>query len=383
MRVLVIAIFSINFIFASSINTNTDNTQESKKINDTSQPKENVKQNNPQEDFTLQDEFFSKNKNSIKSFSKEKKVDSDFKNDILKKVFPNHYIESIFNGFFGGIQETLLKINIRRIAVDFSNNSINVSDKYRDLKINQFSGDNTTVANIVTDFALEYNFENSRLANSLFAEYGLIVLNPKYSETTKTETVDNLVFTTGYTRKLFIFDKGFLGPFIEGEYQTEFTRKDDGSRNQYLRYKAGIRFLDGKYIDEAYLSGVGELDLSYSPSSIKGALEAGLRAKTPINDDLKVVYQGFFRQYIGYSIFRESDLLYNFNLNIRLDVSIYKGFAFSPFISARFAKIRGANSGGNNITSGISLIYSNSINAISSIQNTQNDRLKEYYKSID
>lgn len=324
----------------------------------------------------LQDKIFNKNKDSIKD-----DLDAT-KNEIWKKLFPNTYIENTITGFIDTIEDVLLMINIRRIAIDFSNTSINVSDKYRELEINQFSGDNTTVANIVADFALEYNFENARWANTLYAEYGLIILNPKYSPSTRTETADNLILNTGYTHKSFMFEKGFFGPFIDGEYQTEFTKKEDGSRNQYLRYKAGVRFLDGEYIDELYLSGVGEMDLSYKPSSIKGALEVGLRAKTPINNDIKLVYQGFVRQYVGYSRFRESDLIYNLNLNVRLDVSIYKGFAFSPFISARFAKIRGARSGGNNIVTGISLMYSSSINAISSIQSRQNSQLQEYYKSV-
>ena len=280
------------------------------------------------------------------------------------------------------MEETFLKIDIRRIALDFSNTTINVSDEYRDLGINQFSGDNTTVANLVADFALDNNFESSRVTSKLYAEYGLIILKPKYQNATRNETADNLIFSTGYTRKVLLFDNGFLGPFIDGEYQTEFTKKTDGSRNQYLRYKAGLRFLDGKYIDEFYFAGVGEIDLSYKPSSIKGAVETGLRANTPINDDLKFVYQGFMRQYLGYSRFRDSDLLNNFNLSVRLDVNISNGLAFSPFISARFARIRGASRIGSNVMTGISLLFSSSINAISRIQGTQDAKLSEYFKSI-
>lgn len=324
----------------------------------------------------LQDDFFNTNQN------KENNAKDDSNLSLLKQVFPNTYIEDIITGFIGGIEETLLKIDIRRIALDFSNTTINVSNEYRDFGINQFSGDNSTIANLIADFALEHNFANSRITSKLYAEYGLIILNPKYQDTTRNETADNLIFNTGYTRKVLFFDDGFLGPFIDGEYQTEFTKKTDGSRNQYLRYKAGLKFLDGKYIDEFYFAGVGEVDLTYKPSSIKGAIETGLRANTPINDDLKLVYQGFMRQYVGYSMFRGNDLLYNFNLSVRLDVSINNGLAFSPFISARFARIRGANNIGSNVTTGISLLFSSSINAISKIQGTQDAKLSEYFKSI-
>ena len=326
----------------------------------------------------LQDNFF--NQNQKKENLNNTKEDSSL--SILKQIFPNSYLEDVITGFIGGVEETLLKIDIRRIAIDFSNTTINVSDEYRKFGTNKFSGDNTTVASLIADFALEHNLANSRITNRLYAEYGLIILNPKYEATTRNETADNVIFSTGYTRKVLLFENGFLGPFIDGEYQSEFTKQDDGSKNQYLRYKAGLRFLDGKYIDEFYFAGVGEIDLTYKPSSIKGAIEAGLRAKTPINDDIRLIYQGFMRQYVGYSRFRESDLLHNFSLSVRLDVSINNGLAFSPFISTRFARIRGANSMGSNIFTGISLLFSSSINAISNIQGTQDAKLNEYFQSI-
>ncbi len=303
--------------------------------------------------------------------------------DILRKVFPNSYIEHTFVGFIHTLEEALLKIDIRKIALNFYNTTLNVDDVYQSNEINQFSGDNTMVADFVADLALEYNFENARLTNTLYTEYGIIILSRKNQSTTKSESADTIVLNSGYTRKMFLFENGFLGPFVDSEYQTEFTKKANGSRDQYLRYKTGMRFLDGKYIDGAYVAGVGEIDLSNPPSSIKGAFETGIRAKTPITDDIKLVYQGFYRQYIGYSRYKPQDLIYNINVNVRLDVSIYKGFAFSPFVSARFAKIRGSKNNGSNITTGIALLYSSSINAISSIQSTQDDMLKEYYKSIN
>lgn len=301
----------------------------------------------------------------------------------LDKVFPSDYLEGVMNGFISSIENVLLKVDIRRISLDFSNTSINVSQEYIDESINQFSGDSSTIIGFNADLALDYNFTNSRFSNRLFMEYGLILLRPKSGDRTRTETADNIIFTSGYTSKTFMLKNGFVGPFIDGEYQTEFTKNTDGSKNQALRYKNGIRMLDGKYIDEMYLAGVGEIDFSVKPHSIRGALETGIRAKSPITDNIGMVYQAFWRQYIGYTKYRNRDLQYNANISVRLDVSIYKGFAFSPFISARFAKIKGSNKHGSNIMTGISLLFSTSINAISSIQSTQNNNLKEYYKSID
>lgn len=307
-------------------------------------------------------------------------ADSPYKT--LKKIFPNEYIEGVMKGFIETIENVLLKVDIRQISLNFSNTSINAPEIYRTENINQFNADNSMIVNFNADLALDYNFENSRLSNRLFMEYGLILLRPKGEPLTNTETADNIVFTSGYTKKAFLLENGFLGPFIDGEYQTEFTRKD-GFRNNILRYKAGIRMLDGKYIEEVYLSGVGEIDLSYKPSNIRGAIETGIRVKAPIFDNANMVFQAFWRQYIGYILYRDRDLAYNLNFSVRADVEIYKGLAFSPFISTRFAKIHGSNKHGINITTGVALLFSSSINAISSIQSTQNENLKQYYKSID
>lgn len=306
----------------------------------------------------------------------------------LDLVFPNAYVDKVLKGFISYIEEVFLKVDIRRISLDFSSTNINVSDEYRDLQVNQFNRDNSIIANFNADLGLEYNFEHSRLYTNFVSKYGTIILTPNNKPSTRTETADDIVFNIGYTRKALQLDEGFIGPFIDGEYQTEFTRNVDSKknllpRNQVLRYKGGIKMSDTKYIDDIYLAGVGEFDFSYLPNNIKGAIETGIRAKTLITDDIKVVYQGFYRQYIGLNIPRQSDLLYNVNLTIRLDVGVYKGFALSPFVSAVFAKIKAADKSGSNITTGIALLYSSSINAISSIQSTQNAKLKQYYKSIN
>lgn len=313
---------------------------------------------------------------------------SNTQHKAIDLVFSNHYVDKVLKGFVSYIEEVFLKVDIRRISLDFSSTSINVSNEYRDLQVNQFNRDNSIIANFNADLSLEYNFENSRLYTSFVSHYGTVILTPNNKPSTRTETADDIVINVGYTRKALQLNEGFIGPFIDGEYQTEFSRNLDSKnrimpRNQILRYKGGIRMLDSEYIDDIYLAGVGEFDFSYSPNGIKGAIETGIRAKTLITDDIKLVYQGFYRQYIGLNTPRPSDLLYNVNLSVRLDVGVYKGFALSPFISAVFAKIKAADKSGSNITTGIALLYSNSINAISSMQTTQNARLKKYYKSIN
>lgn len=300
----------------------------------------------------------------------------------LEKIFPNEYIEGVMKGFIESIEKVLLQIDIRKISLDFSNTSINAGDEYIQENINQFNTDNTMIVNFNADLALAYNFESSRLQSRLLMEYGLIVLKPRSAPINKTETLDNIILSLGYTRKAFLLENGFIGPFIEEEYQSEFT-KNNGIRTNALRYKAGIRMLDGKYLDEIYLSGVGEIDLSGQQPNIRGALETGLRAKVPITERIDMVAQGFYRQYIGYTTYRNRDLLYNANVSLRVDVEIYNGFAFSPFISSTFAKMQGSKRHAVNLTAGIALLYSNSINAISSIKATQNENLKQYFKSID
>lgn len=294
----------------------------------------------------------------------------------LDKVYDNNYIKGVMNGFINNIEDVLLKIDIRNISLDFSNTTLNVSQEYIDDNISQFSGDSSTIVGFNADLALDYNFPDSRISSRLLMQYGLVLLRPKNAKMTSTETSDNILFTTGYTKRTFILKNGFVGPFIDGEYQGQFTRNSDGTINQATRYKTGIRMLDGKYIDELYLAGVGEIDYSLKPYNFKAAIETGFRAKTPITEKVGFVYQGFWRQYVGFTQDNDRDLLYNANFNVRLDVGIYKGFAFSPYFSASFAKIKGAKQHANNLTSGVLLLFSTSIDAISSVKSTQDANLK-------
>lgn len=377
MRLFLFFILATFTIYAQnptiSINT-TSKITKSKKIHKKNNVKSsNNRQSNEHTNTIIQNEV-------LKS-----KINSPYSS--LEKIFPNAYLEGVLLGFIQSVENTLLKIDIRRISLEFSNTTIQAPNEYKNLQITQFNGDNSTIVNFKADLGLDYNFEDSRFSNNLIVNYGLIVLTPRGLPSTRTETADDLSLTSGYTKKVFILENGFVGPFIDGQYQTELTRNLDANNNllplsQTLRYKVGMKMLDGKYIDEIYLAGVGEMDLTYSPMGINGALEVGLRAKSPITNDIKLVYQGFYRHYIGFNIKRDTDILYNLNLNMRVDVSVYNGFALSPFISAQFAKIRGSRKNGSNITTGVALLYSTSINAISSIQSSQNAQFQQYYKPI-
>lgn len=294
----------------------------------------------------------------------------------LDKVFPDDYLKGIMGGFINNIEDVLLKIDIRNISLDFSNTTLNVSQEYIDDNISQFNGDSSTIVGFNADLALDYNFPDSRISNRLLMQYGLVLLRPNNAKMTSTETSDNILFTTGYTKRTFILKNGFVGPFIDGEYQGQFTRNSDGTINQAMRYKTGIRMLDGKYIDELYLAGVGEIDYSLKPYNFKAAIETGIRAKTPVTERIGFVYQGFWRQYLGYTQDYSRDLLYSANFNVRLDVGIYRGLALSPYFSASFAKIKGAKRHADNITSGVLLLFSTSIDAISSVKSTQDANLK-------
>lgn len=164
----------------------------------------------------------------------------------LDLVFPNEYIDKVLRGFASYIEEVFLKIDIRRISLDFSSININVSDEYRELQVNQFNGDNSVLTNFYADLSLEYNFVNSRLSTNFISKYGLIILKPNNKPSTRTETADDIIFNIGYTRKVLQIDEGFIGPFIDGEYQTEFSRNLDSKknllpRNHILRDKGGGR----------------------------------------------------------------------------------------------------------------------------------------------
>jgi hypothetical protein len=150
-----------------------------------------------------------------------------------------------------------------------------------------------------------------------------------------------------------------VGPFINAEYDTEFTPVLNANRRQVARARGGLKLFKGKLIKEFYVAGVYEYDFTDNPASNNFAAETGIKIEQPIREGVKATYDAFFRDYISNSVDRFSNLDYEAGVNARLDVLVFKNFAVAPFISyyaAQAAKFGGV---GQNLFVGVSFSWSN------------------------
>ena len=251
-----------------------------------------------------------------------------------------------------------LTANLKRIALQYNQNS--VTNKDDDNYPGSYSSDEQEVFTGIFDGNIEYNRENLVWLNSLFMEYGKNK-STKNGTTTKSENADKILFTTDYMHKLWKLEEGFVGPFANLGYETEFTtfKGEDGEdyRTKILRGKTGFKLYEGAHFKELYVAAVEEADFTYGNTNMKTAGEIGYQFEYQIRDDMKFISNGFWRQYFVYDTYRNTDFKYEAETNNRLDVAIVGGLSFAPFVNYKIAKTRGAKKNRANTTVGLSLGY--------------------------
>ncbi len=252
-----------------------------------------------------------------------------------------------------------LKANFRRIAVELSSTDVSHAKEYADSPITQLSTDSQTVVKGTFDFALEYNRDNLRWTNGLFAEYAKTKLKPADGPSTDNEDADKILFSSDYAHKVWRVSDLDLGPMFNGEYQTEFTKNDDAPRLSVLRAKAGIMLFNGEILKDLYIAGVGEYDMTYSQNVSKTAGEIGWRLEYELREGVKLSTNGYYRDYFSYSHYVGTDLEYDLDVKARMDVALWGNFALGPYVSYRQAKSREADVSGSNFQVGLSLSYNN------------------------
>ena len=260
---------------------------------------------------------------------------------------------------------TLLNANFRRIGLDLSSTEVKHAPEYANSPISQLNSDSQTVVKGVFDFVLEYETKKFRWDNGAYAEYAKTKLKPADQPADTNESADKILFTTNYTQKIWDFDNGHLGPFVEGAYQTEFTRNknavgDELPRTRVFRGKAGIKLFDGLVFKDLYVAGVGEYDMTYDPDVAKSAAEAGYRIEKDIREGVKFSSDGYYRRYLSYSESKEKtpeDLRYDLNITARMDVNLYSCLTVGPYVSYRRAHRRGSDVAASNFMIGLSFSY--------------------------
>lgn len=253
------------------------------------------------------------------------------------------------------------RLNFRRVGLELSSTKVSNAKEYENSPVTQLNADNQSLIKGVFDGVLEYETNKYRWDNSLFLNYGRTKIKGHQegdvSETNENE--DKILLSSDYTYKTWKYRGMDLGPFASLAYQTEFTRNEDAPRMKVFRGKSGLKLLSGKIIEELYVAGVGEYDITYSDHVSKFALETGWRLGHVLRDGVKFSTDGYFRKYLSYSQYIGTDLKYDLNVTARMDVDITDTLTFGPYISYRLAQSREASSHASNLMIGVSLSYKN------------------------
>ena len=250
-----------------------------------------------------------------------------------------------------------LKANLRKIELKYSQNSVTNQKEYKDSPDASLSANEESSVAGGLDFALEYQNDAAMWTNGVQLAYGETKIKKADGTTEKNENEDSILLYTDYAYKTWNTKIGFIGPFVWGGYETEFTSNDDAPRTKTLRGKAGLKLFEGEYFKEFYVALVEDYDMTYSRHNAKTASEIGYRFEYPLREGVKFFSDAYARKYFAYSRYNPTDFKYEINVNARLDVTLVGNLSFAPYVNYKMAKARAAEKYGSNTSIGLSLNY--------------------------
>lgn len=254
------------------------------------------------------------------------------------------------------------QVELKKLAFDVTSTEVKNASDYQDFSNARLTSDSQSAVRGLFDMISDYHAKHYLWTNELLMDYGRTKVRPVNGETVTNENADNILFTTGYTQRLWKVD-GFMGgfeigPFFNLGYETEFTKPDNSPRKKILRGTGGIKLFEGKYIKNLFVAAVGERDYTYSPAASKLAWEAGFKVEQPVREGVTAKYSALYRRYVSASENRATDLSYEFEADARLDVQLYKNLYLAPFVSYYTAKGKYVSKRGENVYVGVSLSFS-------------------------
>ena len=140
---------------------------------------------------------------------------------------------------------------------------------------------------------------------------------------------------------------------------------DGTPRQNILRTNAGISLFDNEIVKSLYLTGVYEYDFTYAgEENSKLAAEIGWRLEYKIRDGVKLSSNGYYREYLSYSLYEKTDLERDLSAVLRLDTNLWGDLTMGPYVQYRRARARGVDVYGSNFIMGISFNYITSFGLI-------------------
>ena len=255
------------------------------------------------------------------------------------------------------------QLELRRIALNLTSTQVKNAQKYQgfpDARLS--SNDQSLILGDLNFFAGLY-MPRGLWSNTLSAQYGKTRVSPADgSDTVTSKSADIILLTTDYAFTLWNVEDflgGFsAGPFVNAEYETQFSPNDGINRRQITRGRSGVKLFKGKYIKDFYAAGVYEYDFTFNPASSNFAWETGIQIEHDVREGVKAVFDAYFRDYLSYSETRFTNLDYEAGINARLDVLVWENFAIAPVINYFAAQAKEFSGLGQNLFVGVSLSWS-------------------------
>ena len=251
-----------------------------------------------------------------------------------------------------------LVLDIRRIGLDLSKTDVRHADAYQTSPVAALRADDQEFVKGVWDTALIYNIDDLHWDNSLFMEYGRTTLQPEGEDKVVNENADKILLSSDLAWARWHFGDLKFGPMARASYQTEFRANPGTPRQNIVRVNAGLALFDHPIIKNLYLTGLYEYDFTYHDNPVnKGAIEAGWRLEYLVREGVKFSTNGYYREYLTYSAYEDTDLKRDFSADVRMDTNLWGGFTMGPYVQYRRAKSREADVYGSNLQIGVSFNY--------------------------
>ena len=250
-----------------------------------------------------------------------------------------------------------LVLNVRRIGLEWSKTQVRNSADYQDSPVSALKADSQDFIKGVFDTALEYNKDRLQWDNGLFMEYGETKLKPYQGPQTVSENADDILLSSNLSYACWDFSGFKFGPTVRAAYDTEFKTTGDSPRQNIIRANVGMSLFDNAIVKSLYLTGVHEYDFTYSEPISKLAAELGWRLEYQVREGVKLSTNGYYREYLSYSVYEATDLERDLSAVVRMDTNLWGDLTMGPYVQYRRARARGVDVYGSNFIMGISFNY--------------------------
>ena len=257
-----------------------------------------------------------------------------------------------------------LTLAVRRIGLEWSKTQVRNAQAYEVSPVSALKADSQDFIKGVFDTALEYNKGRLQWDNSLFMEYGETKLKPIDEPETVSENADDILLSSNLSYACWDFSGFKFGPTVRAAYDTEFKTTGNSPRQNIIRSSAGLSLFDNAVIKSLYLTGVHEYDFTYSQTIRKLAAELGWRLEYQVREGVKLSTNGYYREYLSYSVYEATDLERDFSAVVRMDTNLWGDLTMGPYVQYRRARARGADVYGSNFIMGVSFNYITSFGLI-------------------